>query len=322
MQLFLPTSAIALAAGKPLLMFETNTASCGGFPGISDSYGAALWGLDYGLQMAYSNFSGALLHVGGQSVYYNPFTPPPTNQSAFHQWTIGPIYFSTLIVAEALGSSNTAQVLDLNANGDNIYTPAYAIYEQGTVARVALFNYMTDPSGANTYTASISIGGGQTGQPNGTPPSVRVKYLSAASVAQKDNITWAGQSFGNNFESDGRLKGDLDVRTVECANNICQVQVPAPGFALVFLTDNAYSESTPQSTQTFPTTVQSRVRNTATIDPSVLATSNGSNGGNRKTVGSTSRESSAAAASMVPSTTVAMLAMVAGVILVGRHAMW
>ena len=52
-------------------MFETNTASCGGFPGISDSFGSALWALDYGLQMAYSNFSGALFHVGGQSVYYN-----------------------------------------------------------------------------------------------------------------------------------------------------------------------------------------------------------------------------------------------------------
>ena len=55
-------------------MFETNTASCGGFVGISDSFGAALWGLDYAMQMAYSNFSGALFHVGGQNVYYNPFT--------------------------------------------------------------------------------------------------------------------------------------------------------------------------------------------------------------------------------------------------------
>ena len=55
-------------------MFETNSASCGGFVGISDSFGAALWGLDYAMQMAYSNFSAALFHVGGQSVFYNPFT--------------------------------------------------------------------------------------------------------------------------------------------------------------------------------------------------------------------------------------------------------
>lgn len=56
---------------KQFLMFETNTASCGGFAGISNSFGAALWALDYGLQMSYSNFSHALLHFGGQNVAYN-----------------------------------------------------------------------------------------------------------------------------------------------------------------------------------------------------------------------------------------------------------
>ena len=52
-------------------MFETNTASCGGFPGISDSYGAALWAIDYGMQLAYGNFSNGLLHIGGQNAFYN-----------------------------------------------------------------------------------------------------------------------------------------------------------------------------------------------------------------------------------------------------------
>ena len=68
---FINATVTAQAAGKPFLMMETNTASCGGFPGISDSFGAAMWGLDYGLQMACHNFSGALLHVSGQNVYYN-----------------------------------------------------------------------------------------------------------------------------------------------------------------------------------------------------------------------------------------------------------
>lgn len=140
-------------------------------------------------------------------------TAPPTNQSAFHQWTVGtlalpsivhdltnldlsplgPIYYAPLILAEAFGPTNTAQIVDLNANNANIYTPAYAIYEQGNIARVALFNYMTDATGGHTYTASIAVGGGDSGQPNGTPASVKVKYLSAANVNQKDNITWAGQ---------------------------------------------------------------------------------------------------------------------------------
>lgn len=70
-QPYLNSTAYAQSKNKPLLMFETNTASCGGFPGISDSFGAALWGTDYALQMAHSNFSGALMHIGGQNVFYN-----------------------------------------------------------------------------------------------------------------------------------------------------------------------------------------------------------------------------------------------------------
>ena len=68
---YLNTAGIAQQLGKEFMMFETNTASCGGFPGVSDSFASALWAVDYGLQMAYSNFTGALLHVGGQNVSYN-----------------------------------------------------------------------------------------------------------------------------------------------------------------------------------------------------------------------------------------------------------
>lgn len=83
-----------------------------------------------------------------------------------------------MVMAEALGTSGKAQVLDLFANSNNIYTPAYAIYESGVPVRVLLFNYVTDSSGAHTYTANINIGGGETGQANGVPASVKVKYVN------------------------------------------------------------------------------------------------------------------------------------------------
>lgn len=73
-QPYLDSTMMAQQMNKQFMMFETNSASCGGFPGISDSFGGTLWGLDYGLQMAYANFSNALVHIGGQNVYYNPFT--------------------------------------------------------------------------------------------------------------------------------------------------------------------------------------------------------------------------------------------------------
>ncbi|KAK0453921.1 glycoside hydrolase family 79 protein [Armillaria borealis] len=291
-QAYVNSGNYAQQKNKKLLMFETNTASCGGFPGISDSFGAALWGIDYSMQMAYSNFSGAMMHIGGQNVFYNPFTPPPTNQTTFHQWTIGPIYYSALIMAEAMGASNVSQILDLNANDGNIFTPAYAIYENGNPVRIALFNYITDSSGASTYTASISIGGGETGQANGTPAQVKVKYLLADSVSQKYNFRWAGQTFGDIFESDGRLMGQEDIKTVTCDQNTntCPITVPAPGFALVFLNDEAFTETDGASPMTFATTAVTKTINTATVDQAVLSTSNG-HSGMRDVLGSTSKGS-------------------------------
>jgi len=104
-----------------------------------------------------------------------PCLAPPTNESAFHQWTVGPTYYSTLVVAETFGKSNTSQIVDLNPNNGNQFTPAYAVYDGGVPTKVVLFNYVTDPSGASNYNATISIGGGQTGTPNATPASVQVK---------------------------------------------------------------------------------------------------------------------------------------------------
>jgi len=244
---------------------------------------------------------------------------PPTNQSSFHQWTIGPIYYSVLVMAEAIGTSNISQVLDLNTT--NIFTPAYAIYEGNQVMRVVLFNYVTDSSGANDYTATISIGGGQTGQSNGTPASVQVKYLRAASVSQKANITWAGQTFGDIFQSDGRPMGEEDIQTVQCDqnNNTCQITVPAPSVALVFLSNAALSESDTGSIQTFPTTAFTNIANTVSVDPAVLATSNGHSGMD-SVLGSTSKGSSGGVFGMTQAVPgiVVLVAAAAGAAMLGR----
>ncbi|KAI0087558.1 hypothetical protein BDY19DRAFT_994874 [Irpex rosettiformis] len=304
---YLDTSSIALQAGKPFIMFETNTASCGGFPGVSDSFGAALWGVDYGMVMAFNNFSQALVHVGGVSDTYNPFTPPPTNISTSKQWTIGPIFYSTIVIAEALGPTGTAQVFDLGANGNNIYTPGYAIYENGNLARVLLVNFVTDASGASTYTATLSFAGGN------VPGSVSVKYLLAPSVSEKDNITWAGQTFGSKFESDGRLRGNETISTVQCDQGAgtCAIQVPAPAVALVFLTSSALQDVSPSSTQTFSTTAVTKVGHSATIDATALATSNGNTGADRQKLSSTSKGSSGAS-SMMPAVPTAAVLIVTG----------
>ena len=205
------------------------------------------------------------------------------------------MYYSTLVMSEVLGRSNQSQVIDLGVNGGNPSTPGYAIYENGTPMKVALFNYLDDNTGAHDLSVTISVGGGDTGQSSGTPSSVRVKLLRADHVTSKGNFTWAGQTLGNNFQSDGRLQGELSVTNVPCDTTAgtCTVTVPAPGFALVFLNDQGYTDSTPSgNTITFATTAVTKTVNTIAADPKVLETSNGHNGYDRTSLRSTSKGSS------------------------------
>jgi len=195
-------------------------------------------------------------------------------------------------MTEVLGRSNQSQVIYLGTNNDDQSTPSYAIYENGTPMRVALINYLDDASHAYDLRVAISIGGGETGQPASTPSSVKVKYLLAEHVTAKGNFTWAGQTLGANFKSDGRLQGEERIVDVPCdvAANTCTVTVPAPGFALVFLNDKAYQDSIPSgNTITFATTARTRTVNTVTIDPKVLETSNGHGGKDRVRMKGTSK---------------------------------
>jgi hypothetical protein len=72
------------------------------------------------------------------------------------------------------------------------------------------------------------------------------------------------QTFGGNFESDGRLQGTEDVQTVQCDTTAktCSVKVPAPGFALVFLSDSAQTETSGAPSMTFATTALTKTDNT------------------------------------------------------------
>ncbi|KAG8865302.1 hypothetical protein FRB96_000192 [Tulasnella sp. 330] len=293
---FAPIVPEVMAAGLPIVILETNTASCGGFPGLSDAFTSSLWAIasrdssDNALMLAATNISTFLLHVGGHGENYNPFTPPPTNISSTYGWTTGAVYYAALAVAETFGSSNASQIVDMNLPSE--FRPGYAIYEDGLPTRVALINYASDDTGASDYDAVIQIAG------TTVPNHVNVRYLSAPSVSEKYNITWAGQTMGGQFESDGRLQGTQETKTIECdqANNQCIVPMRAPSFALVFLTDDAMARSTaPQGSAslTFATTATTDDR--LMIAPSVLAKMNGSGGPvNTRPVGNTGKSQSSA----------------------------
>lgn len=283
---------------KPYVMLETNTASCAGFFGTSDSFLAALWTLDYELAMVSINTTAAMFHLGGQNAVYNPITPPPgIAAKRGYGWTMGPVLYSAIMVAEALGSTGTAQVADLQINGNNDNMAGYVIYENGAPAKVVLINYVNDPTGNSDYTAQLAIDGSGLNLPNASPSQVFVRRLRSHSNSTADHVPfyYANQTFGEVLSSNGILQGNQFTETISCdpTNNLCSVTVPAASAALVFLTPQAEAGAiNTAEARTFSTTVTTvQVKNTASINPSVLATSNGYGGLNNQ-IGSTSFGSS------------------------------
>lgn len=107
---------------------------------------------------------------------------------------------------------------------------AYGVWENEHLARVVNINYVTDSTSANEVDVTMNLD-----QPV-FQRNVQVKYRRAKTVGQKGNYTWAGQTFGGNFESDGRPMGTEDIQSVTCTSTTqCTVKVPASGIALVFL---------------------------------------------------------------------------------------
>lgn len=276
----------AISAGLQTTMLETNTASCSGFDGLSNSFGGALWMLDWTLTQAAINFTSTYMHVGGRDAYYNPFTVVQTNQSTFRGWTTGPVYYTSLISAEIFGSSNLAQITDITGD-QSVFTPAYAVYENNAPTKVALFNYVTDDTGASDVNAVISVGGITEGTTTATPSQVFVRYWYANSTAEQFDITWAGQSAsaGGPWSSDGTLSGEVTTVTIDCPDGTCTIPLQAPSFALVFLSQDALNAvsgtveavvaGVDASATTFATTYNGGGVGTATVAQGVLATSNG-----------------------------------------------
>jgi hypothetical protein len=125
-------AAAAHAEGVPLRISETNSASCGGIPGVSNTFASALWVVDYLLTGAEFGVSGMNFH-GSMTSHCNAYSPLcRTNTS---RYLVRPIYYG-LLFTRLLGTGRLLPVTTRSAT--NLATHALRS-SRGTV-RVVLEN--------------------------------------------------------------------------------------------------------------------------------------------------------------------------------------
>ncbi|OJD31273.1 glycoside hydrolase family 79 protein [Diplodia corticola] len=140
-----PQVAAADAAGAPLVLGETNSVSCSGRSGISDTFGAALWTVDYVLLAASAGIAKTYFHLGAQSEY-SAFVPVPYDYKGESlQPGIRPPFYAHFFLAHVLArpnnnnnstASSTLSIAALpQANASDL--SGYAVFSDGAAAAAA-----------------------------------------------------------------------------------------------------------------------------------------------------------------------------------------
>ncbi|KAH8914050.1 glycoside hydrolase family 79 protein [Atractiella rhizophila] len=148
-----PDIAAIENAGLTYVQSETNSISCQGTSGASDSFGAALWTLDYALQLATRGAQWVDFHVG-TNYRYAPFQPVQVNQTGpFTK----PNYSALLALQAFLGSADAAVQVSEVASQDP-YLAAYVAYEAAVPKRVALINtHIYNATASSTDAPKVTV---------------------------------------------------------------------------------------------------------------------------------------------------------------------
>jgi hypothetical protein len=93
----------------PIALAETNSASCGGMPGVSNAFASTLWGLDWLFSAAEDGFTGVNFHIsyrpGGSS--YNPVdTYEASNHSKTYKNAVEPLYYAMYLFAHSASGNH------------------------------------------------------------------------------------------------------------------------------------------------------------------------------------------------------------------------
>ncbi|KAI1800487.1 glycoside hydrolase family 79 protein [Daldinia bambusicola] len=221
----------AIQPGVPYILGETNSLYHQGRPGLSNSFGAALWALDFALQCAAVGIGRVHFHMG-TNYRYASWQPIPTNKTSIG--TKPPYYGNvaasaflgppgTLIAAVPLSSSSSSSSSgDLDPDTDAAYaaySPATGALSRLLVLNLRAYNYTLDGAGGPELNPAARPGrmyrftgvdSGVTKEARGTGSGERggeggggeviVRRLHANGSDAVTGITWDGWSY--NYELD------------------------------------------------------------------------------------------------------------------------
>ena len=147
--------SIAQQGAIPFRMDETNSVSCGGTPGISDTFASALWATGYLAQAMSVGVAGVNMHSGSPNncTGYSPLCVPTPAAAAEGQMTAQPEWYALLLARELVGA-RPLQTTTTSAGNPNV--AAYTFADPDGTLRFVVVDY--DPPGKRKLSVSLPAG--------------------------------------------------------------------------------------------------------------------------------------------------------------------
>ncbi|TID21304.1 glycoside hydrolase family 79 protein [Venturia nashicola] len=205
----------AIKTGVPYYLREMANAGPIGVQGVSDTFGAALWTLNFFCYAASVGVESVQMHMTDNS-YASAWQPGELNGQGPH---IRPSYYAFAAMAQLLGAGNgTTQIAAVTPN--NIpsnyadYVRTYAAYTNGELSAVVLINSMNsreEVTSKGSVTFKLSF-------PNAKGETLYISTLTAAGGDSVTGTTWNGLSFQDSGDGTASVSNSA-VQTVVIGND-------------------------------------------------------------------------------------------------------
>lgn len=224
---------ISLPPEIPYMLTEANSLARQGLPLVSDTFGAALWNLDFALHAASIGVQRLHLHQG-VNYRYGSWQPIETNRSVR---ATKPAFYGNAATVDFVGRAAgnlTVVELDLQDRGAVEEEAVYAAFVDGVVERLAVVNLRqwNATDGAEKRPEQEYAF-----QTTGGVKEAKIKRLIAEGSDMYSGVTYAGFSY--NLELDEgrpvRLENVTDVETVAVGSD-GRLVVKVPDASAVVIT--------------------------------------------------------------------------------------
>ncbi|MHB8660200.1 MAG: glycosyl hydrolase family 79 C-terminal domain-containing protein [Solirubrobacteraceae bacterium] len=193
---------------------ELNSVTCGGVPGVSDTFASALWVLDSLFELARSGVDGVNIHIHPEAPANQLFTFSLRRGS----WTgdVRPLFYGLLMFERAAPAGARILRSTVQAEGGlRIWGTRGA---DGTVRLLVI-----DPGASGARTLRLTVGH--------LARRCRLERLIAPGLGATHGVSIAGQAFG--AATDGMLRGAPRLGELTPRRDLCRIHVPAASATLV-----------------------------------------------------------------------------------------